>query len=160
MIRIDQPKLYDLVSNKIMLGGMAGGAFEASYNWRVSEGHDEVTGYFMAGDGTGGRGQYQLELDVSGASFKNPLVTIDVFHTSAKDGRELEKRTVPVFIGNMLVPDYTNYFPHKVVEGDTLWSIAKKYYGNGSMWPTLIVHNAVAHDKAILYPGDTVRVPR
>ena len=27
---------------------MAGGAFEASFNYRIHEGHDEVTGSFMA----------------------------------------------------------------------------------------------------------------
>ena len=43
-IDVQQPRPYDLVSNQIQIAGMAGGAFEAHYNYRIHEGHDEVTG--------------------------------------------------------------------------------------------------------------------
>ena len=42
-IDVQQPRAYDLVSNNIQIAGVAGGAFEATFNYRVSEGHDEVT---------------------------------------------------------------------------------------------------------------------
>ena len=46
-IHVQQPQPYDIVSDSIHIAGTAGGAFEATYNYRVSEGHDEVDGHFM-----------------------------------------------------------------------------------------------------------------
>lgn len=46
------------------VGGIGTG-FEAVLQYRVSEGHDEVTGHFMVGGGTGEHGQFQLQIDVS-----------------------------------------------------------------------------------------------
>lgn len=57
-INVQQPQSYDIVGTTIQLAGAAGSAFEASCTYRVTEDHDEVTGYFMAGDGTGGHGQF------------------------------------------------------------------------------------------------------
>lgn len=68
-IDVQQPRIHDLVSNDVQIGGVAGGAFEAAFNYRVHEGHDEIVGTFMAGDGAGGHGQFQVTVDVSGASF-------------------------------------------------------------------------------------------
>ena len=68
-IDVQQPRPYDIVGNTIHLGGVAGAAFEAGFSYRVTEGHDEVTGHFMAGDGIGGHGQFQVSVDVSGAAF-------------------------------------------------------------------------------------------
>ncbi|MGB3185618.1 MAG: Gmad2 immunoglobulin-like domain-containing protein [Ornithinimicrobium sp.] len=63
-ISVQQPQPFDLVSDTIRISGMAGEAFEANYNYEVTDGHDSVTGYFMAGDGVGGHGQFQIEVDV------------------------------------------------------------------------------------------------
>src|SRR5690349_3765537 len=56
--RIDQPRDYDVVGNPILVAGIGIG-YEATLNYRVTEGHDERTGHFMvaskgpprAGDG-------------------------------------------------------------------------------------------------------------
>lgn len=61
------------------------GAFEANFNYRIHEGHDEVTGSFMAGEGTGGHGQFQLIVDVSGAAFQLDRVFVEVFHVGHRD---------------------------------------------------------------------------
>lgn len=49
---------------------------------------------------------------------------------------------------------------HTVVKGDTLWGIAKKYYGNGSQYPK--IHNA-NKDKVknpnLIYPGQVLTIP-
>lgn len=49
---------------------------------------------------------------------------------------------------------------HTVVKGDTLWAIAKKYYGNGSQYPK--IHNA-NKDKVknpnLIYPGQVLTIP-
>lgn len=66
--RVDQPRQFDLVGNPVLVAGIGNG-FEATLNYRISEGHDEVTGYFQVGGGAGEHGQFQLQVDVSGAAF-------------------------------------------------------------------------------------------
>ena len=41
------------------IGGIGQG-FEATLNWRVHDGHDERTGFFNVGGGTGEHGQFQV----------------------------------------------------------------------------------------------------
>lgn len=49
---------------------------------------------------------------------------------------------------------------HKVVKGDTLWGIAKKFYGNGSQYPKIFNAN---RDKIknpnLIYPGQVLTIP-
>ena len=160
-IDMQQPRPYDLVSNVIQIAGVAGGAFEANCNYRATEGHDEVTGFFTAGDGVGGHGQFQLTVDVSGASFQLDRVFVEVFHTSAKTGEELDKVIVPVVLGPMIVPGYLNYLEHVVESGETLWGIATHYYGSGNLYYRLVSANPhTIPNPNLIHPGDIVRVPR
>ena len=85
-IRIDQPRPFDLVGNPILVGGVGTG-FEATLHYRVHEGHDEVIGFFMVGGGTGEHGQYQLQVDVSGAAFTLDRVFVEVFEISPRTAR-------------------------------------------------------------------------
>ena len=161
LVDVQQPRAYDLVSNDIQIAGVAGGAFEATFNYRVSEGHDEVTGSFMAGDGAGGHGQFQLSVDVSGASFQLDRVFVEVFHTSPKDGAELDKVIVPVVLGPKIVPGYLNYLEHVVEAGETLWGISMLYYGSGNLYYRLVSANPhTIPNPNLIHPGDIVRVPR
>ena len=160
-VDVQQPRAYDLVSNDIQIAGVAGGAFEGTFNYRVSEGHDEVTGSFMAGDGAGGHGQFQLSVDVSGASFQLDRVFVEVFHTSPKDGAELDKVIVPVVLGPKIVPGYLNYLEHVVEAGETLWGISMLYYGSGNLYYRLVSANPhTIPNPNLIHPGDIVRVPR
>ena len=160
-IDVQQPRAYDLVSNAIQIAGVAGGAFEATFNYRVSEGHDEVTGSFMAGDGVGGHGQFQLIVDVSGASFQLDRVFVEVFHTSPNDGTELDKVIVPAVLGPKIVPGYNNYLEHVVSPGETLWGISTLYYGSGNLYYRLVSANPhTIPNPNLIHPGDIVRVPR
>jgi nucleoid-associated protein YgaU len=160
-IDVQQPRPYDLVSSAIQIAGVAGGAFEANFNYRVSEGHDEVTGFFMAGDGEGGHGQFQVTADVSTASFQLDRLFIEVFHTSPKDGAELDRVIVPVVLGPMIVAGYRNYLEHVVEPGETLWSIATRYYGSGNLYYRLASANPqTIPNLNLIHPGDIVRVPR
>jgi nucleoid-associated protein YgaU len=160
-IDVQQPRTYDLVSNHIQIGGVAGGAFEAAFNYRITEGHDEVTGAFMAGDGAGGHGQFQLTVDVSGASFQLNRIFVEVFWTSPKDGAELDKVVVPVVLGPLVVPDYRNYLEHVVAAGETLWGIATKYYGSGNLYYRLVAANpGTITNPNVITPGMVIRVPQ
>ena len=159
-IEIQQPQPYDIVGGTIQIAGTAGGAFEASYVYRVTEGHDEVTGAFMAGDGTGGHGQFQTSADVSGAAFTQVVAFVEVFHQSARDGSELDRQVVPVILGPRIVPGYTTYLEHVVQPGESLWAVAQQHYGNGNLYHRLIAANPSITNPNLIHPGDVVRVPR
>ena len=53
-------------------------------------------------------------------------------------------------------PSYTTY---KVQRGDTLWSIAKKYMGDGSKYTELAKYNNIANPNVIV-PGTVIKIPR
>lgn len=160
-IDVQQPRAYDLVTNSIQIAGMAGGAFEANFNYRIHEGHDEVTGSFLAGDGTGGHGQFQVIADVSSASFQLDRLFVEVFHTSPKDGAELDKVIVPVILGPKIIAGYLNYVEHVVQAGETLWAISTRYYGAGNLYYRLVAANPhTILNPNLIHPGDIVRVPR
>lgn len=113
-IEIQQPQPHEIIGDTLLIAGVAGGAFEANYNYVLSEGHDEVTGYFMAGDGVGGHGQFQTSVQLSGASFTHIVAYLEVFHTSPKDGARLDHVVIPVILGGRIVPGYTTYLEHVV----------------------------------------------
>ncbi|WP_374120588.1 Gmad2 immunoglobulin-like domain-containing protein [Streptomyces sp. AN091965] len=56
--RIDQPRRLDLVASTVHVGGIGTG-HEATLQYRISDGHDEVAGHFTVGGGTGEHGQFQ-----------------------------------------------------------------------------------------------------
>jgi hypothetical protein len=157
--RIDQPRAFDVVGNPILVGGVGTG-FEATLNYRVHEGHDEVTGFFMVGGGTGEHGQFQLQVDVSGAAFTLDRVFVEVFETSAKDGSEINKVIVPVILGPRIVPGYIGYREHVVQSGDTLWAIAEANYGNGNEFARIVRANPnLITDPDLIFPGQVLKVP-
>jgi nucleoid-associated protein YgaU len=158
-VKIQQPQPYDLVTDQIQIGGVAGGAFEANFNYRIHEGHDEMTGSFLAGDGGGGHGQYQLTVNVSGAAFKLAQIFVEVFHVSPKDGSELDKMVVPVLLGRIIIPGYRVYLEHVVAPGESLWVISTQYYGSGNYYHRLVVANPQISNPNVIHPGDLVRVP-
>jgi nucleoid-associated protein YgaU len=160
-VDVQQPRPYDLVSNVLQIAGVAGAAFEATFAYRVTEGHDEVTGSFMAGDGVGGHGQFQLTVDVASAAFQLDRVFVEVFHASPKDGAELDKVVVPVVLGPKIIPGYTSYLEHVVEPGETLWGISTQHYGSGNLYYRLVAANPhTIPNPNLIQPGDIVRVPR
>jgi len=49
---------------------------------------------------------------------------------------------------------------HKVVKGDTLWAIAKKFYGNGSQYPKIFNANKdKIKNPNLIYPGQVLTIP-
>ena len=158
-IRIDQPRSMDLVGDPVLIAGIATG-FEAVVSYRVHEGHDEVTGSFMVGGGTGEHGQYQLSIDVSGAGFMLDRVFVEVFEESAADGSELHKVTVPVILASRIVSGYIGYREHRVRSGETLSSIANLHYGNASLFTNIVRANPVLiSDPNLIFPGQIFKIP-
>lgn len=158
-IRIDQPRAFDLVGNPILVGGVGTG-FEATLNYRVHEGHDQVSGFFNVGGGTGEHGQYQIQVDVSGAAFALDRLFVEVFETSAADGSEINKVIVPVVYGPRIVAGYIGYREHVVRPGDTLSAIARSHYGDGSRFTLIVRANPnIITDPNLIFPGQVLKVP-
>lgn len=157
--RIDQPREFDLVGNPILVAGV-GSAFEATLQYRVGEGHDELSGNFMAGGGAGEHGQFQIHVDAAHAAFKLDRLFVQIFEISAKDGSEINVVTVPVIYGPGIVPGYIGYREHRVKAGETLWSIAKAAYGDGSLFSRIVRANPTQiEDPDVIHPGQLLRIP-
>lgn len=157
--RIDQPLPYDIVGNPILVGGVGTG-FEANLSYRVHEGHDEVTGHFMLGGGTGEHGQFQLSVDVSGASFMLNRLFVEIYEESAEDGSEINRVTVPVLYGPGLIDGYFGYREHVVGSGQTLSGIALQHYGNASKYPIIVAANPLAiSNPDLIHPGQVFKIP-
>ncbi|MEU0663952.1 Gmad2 immunoglobulin-like domain-containing protein [Streptomyces lavendulocolor] len=157
--RIDQPRRHDLVSNSIMVAGI-GTAFEATLQYRIGDGHDEISGHFMAGGGTGEHGQFQLQVDVRGAEFRLDRLSVQIFETSQEDGSEINRVTVPVIYGPRLVPGYLGYREHTVKPGETLSAIADAHYGDPSLYKRIVRANPdKISDPHRILPGQVFRVP-
>lgn len=159
-IHVQQPQPFDIVGDSLDIAGVAGGAFEANFNYRISEGHDEVGGYFMAGDGVGGHGQFQTEADISGAAFTHVVAYLEVFHMSPRDGSQVDTVVVPVILGSSIVPGYSSYMEYVVKTGDTLGKIASEHYGDSSLYHRLVAANPSITNPNLIHPGDLIRVPR
>src|SRR4051794_18202671 len=134
-IRLDMPREFDLVGNPVLIGGIGTG-FEATINYRIHDGHDEVTGFVTVGGGTGEHAQFQKRVAVGNASFALDRLFVEVFEVSAKDGKELHKVTCPVLLGSRMVRGrYIGYREHTVRKGDTLSKIAREHYGRPDFEP-------------------------
>ncbi|WP_421724306.1 Gmad2 immunoglobulin-like domain-containing protein [Bauldia sp.] len=156
---IQQPAPYDLVGNPVLIGGIGQG-FEATLQYRVHDGHDERTGFFNVGGGTGEHGQFQLAVDVTGAAFQLDRLFVEVYEESAKDGSEINKVTVPVIFGPRIVPDYIGYREHVVQPGDTLSAIAAANYGDSSAFTNISRANPlIISDPNLIFPGQVLKIP-
>lgn len=159
-IRIQQPRPFDIVGSSVHIAGIAGGAFEANYNYVITEGHDGVSGYFMAGDGVGGHGQFQAIADISGAAFTHVVAHLEVFHTSPQDGSRMDLVMIPIILGSSIVPGYSTYVEYVVRSGDTLGKIAGEFYEDTGLYRRLVAANPSITNPNLIHPGDVIRVPR
>ena len=56
-------------------------------------------------------------------------------------------------------PAVTENKTHTVQKGDTLWAIAKRYYGNGSQYPKIASANPFIKNPNLIYPGQVLSIP-
>jgi hypothetical protein len=61
------------------------------------------------------------------------------------------------FIGNVPVA-MSGPLTHTVVDGDTLWSICEKYYGDPKLWPKLWQLNPFVTNPHLLHKGDVIKL--
>ena len=158
-IRMDQPKRFDLVGNRVMIAGIGTG-FEATINYRVHEGHDEVTGSINVGGGTGEHAQFQVKANVGNAAFQLDRLFVEVFEVSAEDGSEIHKISKPVLLGSRMVEgDYIGYREHVVQQDETLSEIAQEHYGTTDFEPLVRANVHQIDDPDLIFPGQVIRVP-
>ena len=60
-------------------------------------------------------------------------------------------------LSNTNTPSPTERY-YTVVKGDSLWAIAKKYYGSGHLYPKIAKANNIANPD-IIYIGQTLLIP-
>jgi len=156
---IQQPKPFDLVGNPILVGGIGSG-FEATLQFRVHDGHDERTGHFNVGGGTGEHGQFQISVDVSGAAFQLDRLFVEVYEESAADGSEINKVIVPVIYGPRIVNGFFGYRLHLVRRGETLSRIARDTYGDPNRYQDIVRANPLLiSDPDRIFPGQQLKIP-
>ena len=159
--QIQQPQPFDLIGNNLMIAGIGTG-FEATLNWRVHDGHDERTGFTHAGDGIGGHGQFQIQVDLTGAAFQLDRIFVEVFEEDQSgQGEERNKVIVPVVYGPLVMAGYSTFFRHRVVRGETVSRIAQHYYGGaGTEFIQRIVRaNPAITNPNLIFAGQELRVP-
>jgi nucleoid-associated protein YgaU len=156
---IQQPRPFDLVGNPLLIAGVANG-FEATVQYRVHEGHDERTGFFNVGGGTGEHGQFQISVDLTGAAFTLTRLFVEIFEISARDGDEVNKVSVPVIYGPLIVPNYIGYRLYQVRRGDTLSAIARQHYEDASRFHDIVAANpTVISDPDLIFVGQVLKIP-
>jgi len=154
MIRLDTPRRWDIVGPTLWLAGVGTG-FEATINYRVSDGHYELSSYITVGGGSGEHAQFIKKISLGTEDWQLDRLFVDVYEASAKDGSDLYKTTREVIYGPRIVPGYYGYRRHKFKSGDTLYSIAIEH-------GVQVYHITRANpqiDLTILYPGEILRVP-
>lgn len=56
-------------------------------------------------------------------------------------------------------PAVTENKTHTVQPGDTLWGLAKKYYGNGALYPKIVSANPGIKNPNLIYDGQVLSIP-
>lgn len=56
-------------------------------------------------------------------------------------------------------PAVTENKTHTVVKGDTLWGVAKQYYGNGAQYTKIASANPSIKNPNLIYPGQVLSIP-
>lgn len=125
---VRQPMPHDLVDNPVEVCGIGTG-FEGDFDARVRDGNGrELSRVVIHAGGLGIWGNYRALLPLGGTP-ATAHGTVEVFELSAKDGSEIGKVIVPVVFGQALIEAYVGFGQHTVVRGETLSTIARRYYG-------------------------------
>lgn len=159
-ITVRQPQPFDIVDDPVGVCGIGTG-FEATFHSRVRDAGGAVLAetFITAGTGTGGLGNFQVQL-ATGLP-PTPQGTLEVFEFSAEDGSEINKVTVPVTFGRALIDPYAGFVQYIVAAGDTLSGVALQFYGDAALWPRIFEANLhQIADPDLIFPGQVLRIPQ
>lgn len=158
-IAIRQPQPHDLVDIPVSICGLGTG-FEGTIQLRVRDanGNTLAEQHVQAG-GTGIWGNFHVLLDL-GRRPETAQGTVEGFEYSARDGSEINTVRVPVVFGPALIDPYHGFALHAVVRGETLFAIARNWYGDASYAAALFEANRnQLNDPDELRPGQVLRIP-
>lgn len=159
-IAVRQPQPFDIVDLPVRVAGVGTG-FEGQFSARVRDGNGaQLALISISAGGMGIWGNYDVSI-APPATPTTTLGTVEVFEFSAKgDGTELNKVTVPVAFGPVLISPYHGFEQYTVVAGDTLSGIAQEKYGNSSLFPRIFDANRdVISDPNLIFVGQVLRIP-
>ena len=97
-IIVTEPAIYDTVSDPIVVTGRAI-AFESTIAWRLrgADGKELAKGSAMTNaPDVGQYGDFVIRISIPVSTKSGTILTVDVFESSAKDGSEINKVSVPV----------------------------------------------------------------
>ena len=160
-ITVRQPQPHDIVDDPVSICGVGTG-FEGVFSARVRDGN----GAELAIDQHhGGWPRYLGQLSRDACPRRDPRHTKrhggSLRVPAERDGRELNKVTVPVVFGRALIDPYHGFAEYTVVAGDTLSGIALHWYGDATQWPRIFAANTdEIADPNLIYPGQIFRIPQ
>jgi nucleoid-associated protein YgaU len=159
-ISVRQPVAFDLVDDPVRVAGVGTG-FEGVFAARVRDGNGaQLVQVTINAGGTGVWANYTASLSI-GAVPSTPQGTLEVFESSAKDGSDINKVIVPITFGRALLDPYHGFTQDTVQAGDTLSSLAQKWYGDANLWPRLFEanRNQIVNPN-LIFVGQVLRIPQ
>lgn len=158
-ISVRQPLASDIVNDPVGVSGVATG-FEGQFVARVLDGRGtQITMVPVHAGGTGVWGNYAVTIPIGVPATAQG--TLEVYEVSQEDGSVLNKVVVPITFGPALISPYRGFAQYTVVSGDSLSSIATKYYGDASKWPVIFEANRnQIQDPNRIFAGQVLRIPQ
>jgi LysM domain-containing protein len=95
-----------------------------------------------------------MRVRLSGFVFATVLLGSTALSAADRPPRDLHKVGDHWTAWNPPAPPADGTQVHVVVKGDTLWNLAKQFYGNPYLWPQLWEKNQYVLDAHWIYPGD------
>jgi hypothetical protein len=156
-ISVEQPLDWDIVDNPAMVGGIGSG-FEGDFVVRVRDGDGNELNTITVHRGGGLWANFQVQIPFENATTSKG--TLEVFDVSAKDGSEVNKVIVPIIFGSVIRPQYQGFLPYSVQSGDTLSSIAARFYNDENDWePIFEANQNQITDPNLIFTGQVLRIP-
>lgn len=161
------PQPHDIVDDPIEVSGISR-AFEGSISIRVRDANGkQLVEAYTQGGSMGTFGKYREEITL-GRTPETAQGTVEVFEYSARgdmgdgDNGEIDKVAVPVVFGrNIMGRESYGFDTYEVKRGDTLSSIAKNDYNEGTTWSQIYEANRFQiDDPNLIFPGQILRIPR
>ena len=158
-IAVRQPRPHDIVNDPVGVCGIGTG-FEGTIAARVRAASGaELKRVTIRAGGSGIWGNFQTSIDLPGQP-PTARGTLEVFE-EAQDGsgRELNKVVVPVVFGEALISPYSGFAQYTVQGGDTLRTIAERFYGDADRFRIIFQANRdQIEDPDQIFPGQVLRV--
>lgn len=84
----------------------------------------------------------------------------DVMHWFSKHGKNMDmfRAEVKALLSMTASADPTTYTVHTVVKGDSLWTIARKYLGDGSRYKEIVTLNGLKSNVVTI--GQKLKIPK